>query len=135
MGVKMVPPGTHFVTYAVPGRQGGYGACTGFFLHVQLRQVVVKKFDPQTESLQDLPDDEVRTIGWLPCIEPKALTAHALTETNVVLTWAYRLSALHTAFGVLILTVGWRRTICPAIRSGRIFQGTSHNQCWISSLR
>lgn len=59
-GIKMLPPGTHFLSCTVPGRQGGFSACSGFFVHVGLKQVVVKRYSPATEALEDLPEEEVR---------------------------------------------------------------------------
>lgn len=71
-GIKMLPPGTHFLSFTVPGRQGGFSACSGFFLHLALKQVLVKRYNPAEEALEDLPEDEVSCrmsgcgIAWLP---------------------------------------------------------------------
>ena len=58
-GVKMIPPGVHFVYYSAvstdrkkPGAgPGKAGPRTGFFVHLGKCEVVVKRWNPATEDL------------------------------------------------------------------------------------
>ena len=61
-GVKMIPPGTHAVSYAAGGARGGeFGATTAFFVALRGGQVLVKRWNAGEETLEDLGDsDEVR---------------------------------------------------------------------------
>lgn len=64
-GVKMIPPGFHFVFYAAVGRSGGQTAPrTGFFQYFKQREVVVKKWDPKTEDMmdQEMSDEEMKNL-------------------------------------------------------------------------
>ena len=57
-GIKMLPPGAHFISYRATDSQGGVSPATGFFIFAQPRQVIVKRWDPQTETLVDLEEEE-----------------------------------------------------------------------------
>ena len=52
-GVKMIPPGFHFVFYAAVGRTGQSAPRTGFFHYFKQREIVVKKWDKDTEDVVD----------------------------------------------------------------------------------
>jgi len=52
-GVKMIPPGLHFVYYSAVSKYGGITPRTGFFCFVKKREVVVKKWDFSTEEIVD----------------------------------------------------------------------------------
>jgi len=56
-GVKMMPPGPHFIYYSAASRFGGdTSPITGFFVYVISSQVVVRQWDPKQEHLAMLPD-------------------------------------------------------------------------------
>ena len=61
-GVKMLPPGLHHVAYSAPATQGPAFAPTASFCFLAAgRGVAVRRWDPATELLLELPDpDEVR---------------------------------------------------------------------------
>ncbi|ONM18939.1 AAR2 protein family [Zea mays] len=58
-GMKMVPPGAHFVYYCSPNRHGNEFAPTvGFFLTTHQSEVIVRKWDVQEERLIKLSEEE-----------------------------------------------------------------------------
>ena len=58
-GVKMVPPGLHFLFYSAVSNGGRQTAPrTGMFCFLKSRDIVVKKWDPVTEDLVDVVLDE-----------------------------------------------------------------------------
>ncbi|GFR44547.1 hypothetical protein Agub_g5818, partial [Astrephomene gubernaculifera] len=81
-GIKMLPPGPHFVCYSVPGSQrhgGGMGPLTGFFVNITAATaagatgaagsgsrsttagggtVIVRRYDATQELLVGLPEEE-----------------------------------------------------------------------------
>ncbi|XP_062225142.1 uncharacterized protein LOC133923877 [Phragmites australis] len=58
-GIKMVPPGPHFVYYCSSSRHGNEFAPTvGFFLTTQPSEVIVRKWDAQEERLIRLSEEE-----------------------------------------------------------------------------
>ncbi len=70
-GVKMLPPGPHFVSCNATrhGGSGGGGAdfapTVGFFAHVPPRSVVVRRWDPHEELLMPIEDNE--EVSTKPC--------------------------------------------------------------------
>lgn len=54
-GVKMIPPGLHFVYFSAVSRQGDVAPRTGFFHVFKQREVLIRVYDPATEDLN--PDD------------------------------------------------------------------------------
>eukprot|EP00039_Didymoeca_costata_P017072 m.313569 g.313569 ORF g.313569 m.313569 type:complete len:341 (+) comp16491_c4_seq1:88-1110(+) len=57
-GVKMVPPGLHFIYYSSVGRTTNEtGPRTGFFVFTEKQEVVVKRWNPSTEDLDDETQD------------------------------------------------------------------------------
>uniref|UniRef100_A0A0D9W1Z9 AAR2 splicing factor homolog n=1 Tax=Leersia perrieri TaxID=77586 RepID=A0A0D9W1Z9_9ORYZ len=59
MGIKMVPPGPHFVYYCSPNRHANEFAPTvGFFLTTQPSEVIVRKWHAQEERLIKLSEEE-----------------------------------------------------------------------------
>ncbi|XP_032221714.2 protein AAR2 homolog [Nematostella vectensis] len=50
-GVKMVPPGIHFVFYSAVNREGNAAPRTGFFCVTKKGDIVVRKWDPAIEDL------------------------------------------------------------------------------------
>ncbi|PNT60535.1 hypothetical protein BRADI_5g01220v3 [Brachypodium distachyon] len=58
-GIKMVPPGPHFVYYCSPSRHGNEFAPTvGFFLTTHTSEVIVRKWHAQEERLVTLSEEE-----------------------------------------------------------------------------
>jgi len=73
-GVKMVPPGVHFVHYssARPGEHDT-GPRTGFFVELKPQQVVMRQWNVATEALEEVTDAEQelnRHRGGLLALEP-----------------------------------------------------------------
>jgi A1 cistron-splicing factor AAR2 len=52
-GVKMIPPGIHFIYFSVTDKYGNVGMRNGFFHNFKLKEVLAKKWNPQSESLFD----------------------------------------------------------------------------------
>jgi A1 cistron-splicing factor AAR2 len=56
-GLKMLPPGPHFVYYSSKSRYGMDTSPTiGFFLYIRPSQVIVMRWDPQEERIAKLND-------------------------------------------------------------------------------
>lgn len=51
-GVKMIPPGLHFIYFSAVNRQGDTAPRTGFFHVFAAREVVVRHYDPVAEDLK-----------------------------------------------------------------------------------
>ncbi len=77
-GVKMVPPGAHFVSSnsvssgrnrAAVGSGQDVAPTVSFFVEVALREVVIRRWDKHEELLMPLEDpDEVRHIFYSLCL-------------------------------------------------------------------
>lgn len=62
-GVKMIPPGLHFIYYSAVNREGDTAPRTGFFHVFKQREVLVRHYDPATEDLKpDTDEEEVARI-------------------------------------------------------------------------
>ena len=62
-GLKMIPPGVHFLSSCQLGQPGQLAPYTGRFLSFGEGQVLIMRWDPRIEALTDLTDsDEVRYI-------------------------------------------------------------------------
>ena len=57
--MKMIPPGSHLVSYNAASRTGDFAPTTSFLLHLDLRQVYVRRWDASQELLVDVSADEV----------------------------------------------------------------------------
>lgn len=57
-GVKMLPPGAHFITYRSISAQGGASPASGFFLFAKPRQIIVKVWDASIEAVVDMQEDD-----------------------------------------------------------------------------
>lgn len=55
-GVKMIPPGIHFIYYSSRSPTGDTAPRTGFFYDFKQRELLIKKWDKYNEDV--LPDDE-----------------------------------------------------------------------------
>ncbi|XP_013415495.2 protein AAR2 homolog [Lingula anatina] len=51
-GVKMIPPGVHFVYFSACSKEGEVSPRTGFFYHFKKREVLIKKWDKVTEDMK-----------------------------------------------------------------------------------
>ena len=58
-GVKMLPPGTHLVSYNAASRTGDFAPTTSFFVHLAPSQVFIRRWNVEQELLLDVPPDEV----------------------------------------------------------------------------
>ncbi|KAI5684353.1 hypothetical protein M9H77_05581 [Catharanthus roseus] len=59
MGIKMIPPGVHFVYYSSSNREGSeFSPITGFFIDAQPSQVFVRKWNKEEEHFVKLPEEE-----------------------------------------------------------------------------
>ncbi|XP_058748101.1 uncharacterized protein LOC131620930 [Vicia villosa] len=58
-GIKMIPPGTHFVYYSSSTRDGKeFSPTIGFFIDVGSSEVIVRKWDQQEERLVKVSEEE-----------------------------------------------------------------------------
>ena len=60
-GVKMLPPGTHMVSYNAASRTGDFSPTTSFFVHLTIGEVYIRRWNVEEELLLDMPADEVHT--------------------------------------------------------------------------
>lgn len=60
-GVKMIPPGLHFIFYSSVSSTGDVAPRTGFFHYFKKQELLVKKWDKLAEgiSINDVPQSEV----------------------------------------------------------------------------
>lgn len=65
-GVKMIPPGAHFVSYrSVNIASGDVAPSCGFFVFLASRQVVVRTWHHATESLVEMEDPEEVSLALI----------------------------------------------------------------------
>lgn len=58
-GVKMIPPGVHFIYYSSSNREGNeFAPIVGFFIDASPSEVIVKKWDPKEERFVKLSEEE-----------------------------------------------------------------------------
>ncbi|DBA72231.1 TPA: hypothetical protein ACH3X2_010623 [Trebouxia sp. C0005] len=57
-GVKMLPPGTHMVSYNAASHTGDFAPTSSFFVHLAPSQVYVRKWSIEQELLFEVPADE-----------------------------------------------------------------------------
>ena len=59
LGVKMIPAGLHFIYYSPVSKEGSLAPRRGFFHNFTPGQIVIQKFDIQTEELlEDVSEEE-----------------------------------------------------------------------------
>ncbi|ESO83353.1 hypothetical protein LOTGIDRAFT_222755 [Lottia gigantea] len=60
-GVKMIPPGIHFIYYSACNKEKDSAPRTGFFYNFKQREMVVRKWDKLTEDISPAPisDEEI----------------------------------------------------------------------------
>nr|BCQ06483.1 FcAAR2 protein [Ficus carica] len=84
-GVKMIPPGPHFVFYSSSSRDGKeFSPIIGFFCHVGPSEITVRKWDQQEEKLVKVSEEEeeryceaVRSLEFDKHLGPYNLSQHA----------------------------------------------------------
>jgi len=54
MGLKMIPPGLHFIYYSTVSKEGATAPRTGFFHFYSAKEIVVRKWDKENESKTNL---------------------------------------------------------------------------------
>lgn len=64
-GVKMIPPGIHFIYYCAKSRFGDLAPRTGFFYEFKQREILVKKWD---KHLEDIKMDSI-SLEEMECYE------------------------------------------------------------------
>ncbi|KAI9312390.1 A1 cistron-splicing factor [Dichotomocladium elegans] len=52
-GVKMIPPGLHFVYFSVTSKEGVQGLRTGFFHYFEPGEIIVREWNPHAEDLRE----------------------------------------------------------------------------------
>ncbi|KAL7131740.1 hypothetical protein ABFS83_12G024500 [Erythranthe nasuta] len=58
-GIKMIPPGIHFIYYSASNREGReFSPVVGFFVDASPSQVIVRKWDQEEEHLVKLSEEE-----------------------------------------------------------------------------
>lgn len=63
-GVKMIPPGVHFIYYSVADKYGQLGMRSGFFHEFEMREALVMRWDQAAECLVDkkLTSEQMETF-------------------------------------------------------------------------
>ncbi|XP_069115860.1 protein AAR2 homolog [Argopecten irradians] len=61
-GVKMIPPGVHFVYYSACNKDGETSPRTGFFYNFKQREIVVRKWDSRLEDIgeSDVSEEDMQ---------------------------------------------------------------------------
>ncbi|KAH6758617.1 AAR2 protein family, partial [Perilla frutescens var. frutescens] len=58
-GIKMIPPGIHFIYYSSSNREGNeFSPIVGFFIHASSSQVIVRRWDQKEEWLVKVSEEE-----------------------------------------------------------------------------
>ncbi|KAJ8442453.1 LOW QUALITY PROTEIN: hypothetical protein Cgig2_022336 [Carnegiea gigantea] len=82
-GIKMIPPGVHFIFYSSSNRDGKeFSPIIGFFIETSPSEVVVRKWNPQEERLIKVPEEEEeRYAQAVKCLEfDRQLGPYSLDE-------------------------------------------------------
>lgn len=82
-GIKMIPPGVHFIFYSSSNRDGKeFSPIIGFFIQTSPSEVVVRKWNPQEERLIKVPEEEEeRYAQAVKCLEfDRQLGPYSLDE-------------------------------------------------------
>ncbi|GMH43240.1 hypothetical protein BSKO_11162 [Bryopsis sp. KO-2023] len=64
VGVKMVPPGVHFISSSSGDSQGGFAPVVGFFVHVRPGDIVVRRWNKEEEMLVGMEGGESEEEGY-----------------------------------------------------------------------
>jgi len=57
-GIKMIPPGVHFIYWSSVSKEGQVAPRSGFFHEFHPKEVMVKRYNPSNESFDDVHDQE-----------------------------------------------------------------------------
>lgn len=57
-GIKMIPPGVHFVYWSAVSKEGQTAPRSGFFHNFRTKEVLVKKYNLEEETFEDVHDEE-----------------------------------------------------------------------------
>ncbi|GAA0146365.1 RNA splicing factor [Lithospermum erythrorhizon] len=58
-GIKMIPPGVHFLYYSSSNREGNeFSAVLGLFIDAKPSEVIIRKWDNKEERLLKIPEEE-----------------------------------------------------------------------------
>ncbi|XP_077985016.1 protein AAR2 homolog [Glandiceps talaboti] len=57
-GVKMIPPGVHFIYYSAVSKTNDVAPRSGFFYHFKQREILVKKWNARLEDISDFKATE-----------------------------------------------------------------------------
>ncbi|RCI03444.1 a1-alpha2 repression [Rhizopus stolonifer] len=52
-GIKLIPPGLHFIYFSSTNNEGVQGIRTGFFHFFESKEILVREWNPQIEDLRD----------------------------------------------------------------------------------
>ncbi|XP_059096369.1 uncharacterized protein LOC131890931 isoform X2 [Tigriopus californicus] len=61
-GVKMIPPGMHYFYWSSVSKEGHVSPRTGFFHDFRKAEVLAKRFNPLTETIEDITGDELERM-------------------------------------------------------------------------
>ena len=77
----MLPPGSHFLGYSAVSKFGEVSPITWFFAHLGVGEVVVRRWDSDSELLVPFNDrDEVRLRVRSPCLRQLFFVPASLGE-------------------------------------------------------
>lgn len=149
-GIKMVPPGPHFISCQARGKENEFAPTAGFFVHLESRQVLVRTWDAVNELAVELEDEDqvggqAACIAWHAHVVAAAWAsmragAHARCGPGAdracvpVLTMR-RCSAWLRACGASNLMHIWRRMRCSSLVHGAPSAVTSQQKCCSSWRR
>jgi len=57
-GIKMIPPGVHFIYWSSVSKEGQVAPRSGFFHEFNSKEVMIKKYNPISESFDEVIDQE-----------------------------------------------------------------------------
>jgi hypothetical protein len=137
-GVKLVPPGVHFLSYQATARDGRVSPAVSTFLVLKGGDVAVRRWSPADEGLQPLADDdEVRSCWalWVPRWSRNEAVVATVHKPPLLSPKRRRWRAMQRACGALTLTrasppTTWRRT-----PSGAASPASSTSRCCAGCCR
>lgn len=84
-GIKMIPPGLHFIHYSPVDVCGESGSRSGFFYNFRKREFLVKKWDREKEDINfndNVPDELIQRLKNNVLNVDKNLGPYPFTEYN-----------------------------------------------------
>ncbi|KAL9274837.1 AAR2-like protein, partial [Drosera capensis] len=65
MGIKMIPPGVHFIYYSSSSREGkDFSPMIGFFVETSPSEVVIRRWNPLEERLVKVSEEEEKSDSF-----------------------------------------------------------------------